>query len=150
MEEATADVVDVTLCLPEDKHGGVLFNRIVVKATFEKAADGVYYSDRVLFMSARSNDSTGGFDNLQAYINQISVARQLGAALHVPVESVYVTMPEKKVGNLTYNGAPCSYWLREMSGYRAHYSCVDSSGVTGDAGPNNVLGCVFAVYITNS
>jgi hypothetical protein len=141
-------VVRTTLCLPEGRQGGVLFNLCTVNARFEKAEDGVYYSDSALLMSARSSGYEDSFDYLQAYLNQTPIREQLGQAFGVSADHIHVTLPEASLGRLKYNGAVCAYWLKGMSGYRAHRRCVDGSGVTGSAGPDSALGCVFVAHVT--
>jgi hypothetical protein len=138
------DAVDVTLRLPKGRFGGLSFNELTVNACFEKGADGVYYSDRVLFMSAKSADDDDGFDHLSDYINQTLIAKQIGQAFGVPASSVYVKLPNERRGKLTYNGAPCAYWL---AGRSKLFFGVDVNGIGCNVPSTRVLGCAPVVHI---
>jgi hypothetical protein len=101
------------LVLPEADVDGSRFNEQKVQACFEKGDDGWYYSEDVLFLSARNVKDDNRRDILKEYLNTIEIWEQLAKAFGISPEDVEVSLPQEERGVKKYHGVACRYWLAD-------------------------------------
>jgi len=113
--------------------------------------DGNYYSDSILFNSARDTDEGTGRDLLSEYLDTDAVKQAVINALKedgMEVEIISVFLPEENRGVKKYNGVTHWYWLKpRCSGSSANFTVVSSRGVGNISGAGSVGGCAPAFCV---
>jgi hypothetical protein len=87
--------LEMELVLPKADVEGLPFNEQKVHACFEKGDDGRYYSEGILFLSARNVKDDNLRDILLEYLNTIEIREQLADMFGVSPEDVEVALPRR-------------------------------------------------------
>jgi hypothetical protein len=125
--------------LPKADIDGLCFNEQKVQACFEKGDDGWYYSEDVLFMSARNVKDDNSRDVLLEYLNTIEICARFATAFGVSPEDIEVALPQEVSGVKKYHGVACRYWLADSASDAFFYS-VGSGGYTNPGNASWVVG----------
>jgi hypothetical protein len=115
------NVAEIELTLPEKKIGGLYFNAQRVSSVFERMDDGAYYSQDILFMSARNSADDNSKDLLTWYLNRAmedgniithNIKEQIAHIMKIEdANRVELFLPEKPIGIKKYHGVNWWYWL---------------------------------------
>jgi hypothetical protein len=144
-------IVRIEIAWPEDYIGGLHFTARVTHAVFELKKDGNYYSDGILFNSARDTDEGTGRDLLSEYLDTDAVKQAMINALKedgMEVDAISVFLPKENQGIKKYNGVKWWYWLKErVSGSSAYFTLVDSNGGSSAHNASSVGGCAPAFCV---
>jgi hypothetical protein len=146
-----ANSLSAEIVLPARTLYGVRFEHRVASVTFVER-NGDYYSNDILFMSARSAINESELDAVFDYFNGPEVMRQLCAVCRVPYTRSYAELPDSSVGVALFNGTPCAYWLQGGNdneigtrGYMCFY--IDRNGRRFTAPRTVALGCVPVIRV---
>jgi hypothetical protein len=140
LEKVAREGTILNLVLPKADVDGLRFNRQEVNACFEKGDDGWYYSEDILFMSARNIEDDNSRDVLLEYLNTIEIRERIAKVFGVSPEDVEVALPKEPRGIKKYNGVACRYWLADSASDAFFYS-VGSGGYTNPGNASWVVGC---------
>ena len=144
-------IVRIEIAWPEDYIGGLHFTARVTPAVFELKKDGNYYSDSILFNSARDTDEGTGRDLLSEYLDTDAVKQAVINALKedgMEVDTISVFLPKENQGIKKYNGVKWWYWLKEReAGSSAVFTPVHDSGYSAGYVASAVGGCAPAFCV---
>jgi hypothetical protein len=140
--------LEIDLVLPLATIDGLCFNEQRVHAVFEKGEDGWYYSQDVLFLSARNAKDDNSRDILTEYLNKSQIRERIANALDVPPEDIEVALPQEERGIKKYHDADWWYWLAGKFAETAAYVRTDSDfGFTDFTSASCVGGCAPAFRV---
>jgi hypothetical protein len=134
------------LVLPKAGVDGLCFNEQKAQACFEKDKDGWYYSEDVLFMSARNVKDDNSRDVLLEYLNTIEIRKRLADMFGVLPEDVEVALPQEPRGVKKYHGVACWYWLANPA-FDAYFCLATRCGDAPYANASSVGGCAPAFRV---
>ncbi|MDR1325286.1 MAG: hypothetical protein LBK00_04535 [Treponema sp.] len=143
--------LEIDLVLPLAAIDGLYFNEQNVHAVFEKYEDGWYYSEDILFLSARNVENDNSRDILTEYLNKSQIRERIATALDVPPEDIEIALPQETRGVKKYHGVNWWYWLAAPDSPFDTYFCnASNNGNVCQTAASSVGGCAPAFRVRDN
>jgi hypothetical protein len=140
--------LEMDMVLPEAVIDGLCFNKQNVHAVFEEDEDGWYYSQDILFLSARNVKDDNNRDILTEYLNKSQIREQLAKSFMALPEDIEVALPQETRGIKKYHGVKSWYWLAAPDSPFDTYFCnASNNGNVCQTAASSVGGCAPAFRV---